>query len=84
MKRSEVDRRKKPNVVAWFLSAHDLVLAKLAAGRENDLEFAEQAILGGLVDRRQLELGLDLMPDFHREVTRERLEGLIARIDRTS
>lgn len=74
--------RKKNTVVAWCLEAHDLVLAKLAAGRGHDLEFAEEAIRAGLVDRDKLALGLALMPDTHREAARKRLAGLLARLAR--
>lgn len=69
---------------AWCMEIHDLVLAKLAAGRSHDLDFSLEAIRADLVDREQLRLGLDLMPQAHREVTRERLEGLFARIDRNT
>jgi hypothetical protein len=63
-------------VVAWCLEAHDLVLAKLAAGRERDLDFAAEAIRAGLVDLNQLRLGVALMPVSHRKLTGERLEGV--------
>ncbi len=75
-------RRKDCAVIAWCLEVHDLVLAKLAAGRPHDLEFAQEAIDSGLVDREQLHLGVGLMPDKHREVTRERLDRVLARLKR--
>jgi len=31
-------------VTAWFIEVHDLVLAKLAAGREKDIQFATEAL----------------------------------------
>lgn len=68
-------------VIAWCLEVHDLVLAKLAAGRPHDFAFAEEAIRSRLVDREQLLFGVDLMPESHRARTRERLIGLFARID---
>jgi Nucleotidyltransferase of unknown function (DUF6036) len=67
---------REGTVVAWCLEAHDLVLAKLAAGRERDLGFAAEAIRAGLVDSTQLRLGVELMPETHRELTRERLDGV--------
>jgi hypothetical protein len=67
-------------VIAWCLEAHDLVLSKLAAGREHDFEFVSEAIAAGLVEVRQLWLGIDLMPNSHREVTRVRLELTLARL----
>jgi hypothetical protein len=36
--------------IAWCLEPHDLVLAKCAAGRERDWEFARTALTAGLVD----------------------------------
>ncbi|MEX2211019.1 MAG: DUF6036 family nucleotidyltransferase [Gaiellaceae bacterium] len=75
-------RRKGGPVIAWCLEVHDLVLAKLAAGREHDIEFAFEAIRGELVDADRLRIGLGLMPESHREVTTERLEGLLSRVRR--
>lgn len=74
--------RKDGTVIALCLEVHDLVLAKLAAGRPHDLEFAVEAVRAGLVDRRRLQLLIDLMPASHRELTRERLTGLFARLSR--
>jgi hypothetical protein len=74
-------RRTRGNVVVWCLDVHDLVLAKLAAGREHDLEFVEQLMRSGLADLGQLELGIEWMPDSHRELTRGRLAGLRRRIE---
>jgi hypothetical protein len=71
-------RTRKP-VVAWCLESHDLVLAKLAAGRPHDVTFASEAIAAGLVDREQLRLGVDLIPETHREAARQRLEIVLAR-----
>jgi hypothetical protein len=75
-------RPKDGTVVAWCLEVHDLVLAKLAAGRPHDVEFVEEAIRSRLVDPERLRLGVDLMPKSHREPTRERLAGLMARLSR--
>jgi hypothetical protein len=69
-------------VVAWCLEIYDLVLAKLAAGRPHDLEFVQEAIRSLGLDAEQLELGAELMPESHREVTRERLRGLLGRLSR--
>lgn len=72
-------RPRDATVTVWCLEAHDLVLAKLAAGREHDLDFAEGALRAGLVDREQLRLGVGLIVESHREVTRRRLESVVAR-----
>jgi hypothetical protein len=65
--------------VAWCLEVHDLVLAKLAAGRPHDHEYSVEALRAGLVDPQRLELGIDLMPEETRDVTRERLAQVIER-----
>jgi hypothetical protein len=75
-------RQKDGPVIAWSVEVHDLVLAKLAAGRTHDLVFAAEAIAAALVDRDQLRLGLDLMPASHRDFVAERLEGLLSNVDR--
>lgn len=72
-------RPSEGTVIAWCIGVHDLVLAKLAAGREHDFEFATDALREGLVDPEQLWLGIDLMPESHRERSRERLELVLAR-----
>jgi len=58
---------------------HDLVLAKLEAGRPHDYEFVEEAIRVKLVDLEQLQLGVDLVPNSHRALVRERLERIAER-----
>jgi len=73
---------KDRTVTAWCLEVHDLILAKLAAGRPHDHEFVEEAIRAGLVDLDQLRLGAELVPDSHRESVREHLTGLIAKTSR--
>lgn len=57
----------QPDAVAWCLSMHDLVLAKLAAGRPHDIEFATEAVAHELVNADQLRLGLELMPKRFRD-----------------
>lgn len=71
------NQRKRRRVVAWCLDKHDLVLAKLAAGREHDLEFVTGAIAAGLVDTEPLELGIDLLPADQRGVVRQRLTACV-------
>ena len=74
--------RSGATITAWCLEVHDLVLAKLAACRPHDVEFAEEAIRARLVEVGRLRVGVDLMPESHRELTRERLESIIGRVDR--
>jgi hypothetical protein len=70
-----------PAVTAWFMEVSDLSLAKLAAGREKDIEFVSEAIKAGLVDPENLRRGIPLMPEADREHTGRRLEVVIARIE---
>ena len=70
---------KSGTVTAWCLEVHDLVLAKLAAGRPHDFVFVEEALHAGLVDVDRLLHGIELLPESHRELTRDRLQGLIRR-----
>lgn len=44
------DRQDAEPAAAWCLDSHDLVVAKLVAGREKDIEFAEALLAAGLVD----------------------------------
>lgn len=48
---------KNPNTrgaTGWCLEVHDLVVSKLIAGREKDLEFARQAAAKHLIDEKLL------------------------------
>lgn len=69
------------SVTAWCLEIHDLVLAKLAAGRERDSEFAHAALRHKLVDPKELRTRADLLPNSHRQLVCDRLAGVIARLD---
>jgi hypothetical protein len=62
----------------WCLDVHDLVVSKLAAGREKDLEFALEAARHGLVEEKTLSrrLGDTELPEELRVV----VEGRITRI----
>jgi hypothetical protein len=59
------------------LEIHDLLIAKYAAGREKDLEFAAAAIRHGLADQATLLLRLDLAPIASEQ--RRVIAGFIAR-----
>jgi hypothetical protein len=70
--------------IGWCLEAHDLVLAKCAAGRQHDWDFALQAIRSGLVEPREL---LTRVPDLpltnsQRQHLRALLTDIIARTDK--
>lgn len=65
----------------WCLEIHDLVLAKCAAGRERDWEFAEQAVSNGLVEVAVLRRRAPEIPisDSRKEDLIGMLEALIER-----
>lgn len=46
----------------WCMEPHDLVVAKLAAGREKDIDFARVALDAGIVDERLLRERIDTVP----------------------
>ncbi len=46
----------------WCLEAHDLVLAKLVAGRDKDLAFARAALAAGLVSAAGLDARMAALP----------------------
>lgn len=71
--------RKQGTVRAWCMEAHDLVLAKLAAGRPHDIEFAIDAVSDELVDPQQLQLGAELLEASYRKRVRERLKVVLTR-----
>lgn len=80
--RVEVDRADGGMAIAWALDPHDLVIAKLVAGRQQDFDFAEGALRAGLVTRDSLAVRCDqLTPDLRDEV-RRRVDGAAARADR--
>jgi hypothetical protein len=72
--------RRKDDAMAWCLEVHDLVLAKLAAGRPHDLDFATEAVRAGLVMADQLRLGVELIPASHRELTGDRLAAVMSAV----
>jgi hypothetical protein len=54
--------RDADGAVGWCLEPHDLVVAKLAAGREKDQEFADALLTAGLVDPTILLLRITQLP----------------------
>jgi len=70
-------RKNDPPVIGWALEVHDLVLAKLVAGRPHDMEFVTESVHAELVDVGRLRRGLDLMTPDDRELAEARLNGLL-------
>jgi hypothetical protein len=83
--RIAVPGRKHAGVVvtAWCMEAHDLMLAKLAAGRPHDLEFVAGAITARLVTSHVLRQRAETMPISHRDAVAARLERVLAEAYRT-
>ncbi len=67
--------------IAYCLEAHDLVLAKCAAGRDRDWAFALGALHAGLVRGDELLARIDAMPldEPHRAHVRAMVTGLLSR-----
>lgn len=70
--------RRRP--VALCLEPHDLVLAKCAAGRERDWDFAREALRAGIVSVEELQARLSLLP-VPREQQRHIHTNLVAMAD---
>ncbi len=72
---------KQAQATGWCMEAHDLVLAKLAAGRERDLDFAVQALCNDIVDPRELLLRVADLPldKQHRDHVRSLLESVLVK-----
>lgn len=65
--------RASGNAIGLCLSLPDLMLAKLAAGRERDFAFVGDAMRHEIVTFNELELGIGLMPEAIQALVRERL-----------
>jgi hypothetical protein len=65
----------------WCMEAHDLVLAKLTAGRERDMKFAEEAIRHGIVQPQELLRRVQDLPldSRHQQHVRSLLKSVIAK-----
>ena len=63
----------------WCMEPHDLVLSKLGAGRDKDLEFARDAATLGLVSRDELLARLESVTctDDHRKQITARVQALL-------
>ena len=64
----------------WCMEAHDLVLSKLGAGREKDIDFARSAAELGLLQREELLRRLHEVAcsDEHRRQIVARINALVA------
>lgn len=65
-------------VIGWCLELHDLVVAKLIAGRPHDLTFVRALLHAGLVDPDVVDVRLDLVDVYEPRVpsARRALEAL--------
>jgi hypothetical protein len=75
---------QKAEPIALCLELHDLVLAKCAAGRARDWDYAREMLRLGLVDYEVLVQRIAEMPGGadHRVGIREMLEGIASQIAR--
>lgn len=83
--RMEIPGRPDPakGSVAWCLEPHDLVLAKCAAARDRDWEYARHALRAHLVDSQELLLRIGGMPvpDVLRDHIRMMLQQITTEMD---
>ena len=72
--------RDETLVTGWCMEPHDVVLAKCAAGRERDWEFAREAIRHGVVDAEELlrRVGELPLPTSHRRHVEHLLRAIAA------
>ena len=79
---SRVGQREE--VTALCMETHDLVLAKCAAGRDRDWEFAREALEARLVQVDTLLARVDDLPTGKddREHVRQMLEGIVSQLRR--
>lgn len=80
--RVDVGTLTGPPAVGWAAEAHDLVLSKLVAGRDEDYIFATAALRAGLIDAVELTQRCDGIDARHRDAVRQRVDGVIARAAR--
>jgi hypothetical protein len=75
--------RQQTGVVALCLEPCDLVLAKCAAGRDRDWDFAREALEAGLVDLDELIGRIDDLPidRTDREHVRQMVDGMARQLD---
>jgi hypothetical protein len=72
-------------LIAYCMEPNDLVLAKCAAGRERDWEFARLAIDAGLADPAILSSRISDLPVAadHRRYIEKMIKGVVAELDRS-
>lgn len=70
----------------WCMEAHDLVLAKLTAGRERDMQFAEDAIRHDVVQPQELLRRVGDLPveSGRQKHVRSLVESVVAKVERSS
>ncbi len=75
---------QREGAIALCLETYDLVLAKCAAGRDRDWEFAREALEAGLVQIDELLARVDDLPTGKddREHVRQMLEGIVSQLRR--
>jgi hypothetical protein len=71
------------SAIAFCLEIHDLVLAKCAAGRDRDWEFAQDALAANLIHVDELLRRVEDLPEppADRAHVKKMLDGIVARIE---
>ena len=80
--RVEVESLNGTPAIGWAVEAHDLVVSKLVAGRDEDYLFAIAALRAGIVASGELTQRAALLPSDHRARAEERVAGVVARAGR--
>jgi hypothetical protein len=84
--RVEIPRRvgQSEGAIALCLEIHDLLLAKCAAGRERDWQFAEDALAAAFVSVEELLRRIEDLPEppADRAHVTKMLDGVVARLAR--
>lgn len=76
--------RQEAGVVALCMEPCDLVLAKCAAGRDRDWDFAREALEANIVELNDLTSRIDDLPvdQVDREHVRQMINGIAKQLDR--
>jgi hypothetical protein len=80
--RVEVESLNGTPAIGWAIEAHDLVVSKLVAGRDEDYLFGIAALRAGIVASGELAQRAALLPSDHQARAAERIAGVVARAGR--
>lgn len=77
----KINNANTNNIVGLFLEPHDLMVSKLIAGRDKDIEFILVAIKAGIVDPELIQSRIisTLIEDSRKKLVLARLDRLVQR-----